>query len=126
MEFIQDEKIYSLDSVLDGINGYENKTVREIIDNGNGNKELFKLIKRGYRFTDEVLSECNISREIRDEKVYLEIAHHAGTKPSKILKKDTAAYEEIVESLSHVEVEEEQKNEEELDDVEDFFEHDDE
>lgn len=126
MEFIQDEKVYSLDSVLDGINGYENKTVREIIDNGNGNKEIFKLIKRGYRFTDEVLSECNISREIRDEKVYLEIAHHAGAKPSKALKKDTADYEEIVESLSHVEVEEEQKNEEELDDVEDFFEHDDE
>ena len=126
MEFTQDEKFYSLDSVLDGINGYENKTVRDVIDEGNGNKEIFKLIKRGYRFDDEVLSECNISREIRDEKVYLEIAHHAGSKPSKALKKDTAAYEEIVESLSHVEVEEEQKNEEEMDEVEDFFEHDDE
>lgn len=126
MELTQDERIYSLDSVLDGINGYENKTVRDVIDEGNGNKEIFKLIKRGYRFADEVLSECNISREIRDEKVYLEIAHHAGSKPSKTLKKDTAAYEEIVESLSHVEVEEEQKNEEEIDEVEDFFEHDDE
>ena len=125
MEFTQDERIYSLDSVLDGINGYENKTGRDVIDEGNGNKEIFKLIKRGYRFDDEVLSECNISREIRDEKVYLEIAHHAGTK-LKTLKKDTAAYDEIVESLSHVEVEEEQKNEEELDEVEDFFEHDDE
>lgn len=125
MELTQDEIIYSLDSVLNGINGYENKTVRDLIDEGNGNKEIFKLIKRGYRFEDEVLSECNISREIRDEKVYLEIAHHLGGKPSKVLKKDTADYEEIVESLSHVEVEEEQKNEEE-DDVEDFFEHDDE
>lgn len=126
MEFTQDKKIYSLDSVLNGINGYENKTIRDVIDEGNGNKEIFKLIKRGYRFDNEVLSECNISREIRDEKVYLEIAHHIGTKPSKAFKKDTAAYEEIVESLSHVEVEEEQKNEEELDEVEDFFEHDDE
>jgi hypothetical protein len=126
MEFAQDEKIYSLDSVLNGINGYENKTVRDVIDDGNGNKEIFKLIKRGYRFGNEVLSECNISREIRDDKVYLEIAHHIGAKPSKTFKKDTAAYEEIVESLSHVEVEEEQKNEEELDEVEDFFEHDDE
>ena len=126
MEFIQDERIYSLDSVLDGINGYENKTVRDVIDEGNGNKEIFKLIKRGYRFDDEVLSECNISREIRDEKVYLEIAHHIGAKHSKTLKKDTADYEEIVESLSHVEVEEEQTSEEENDDIEDFFEHDDE
>lgn len=126
MEFTQDEKIYSLDSVLSGINGYENKTVRDIIDEGNGNKEIFKLIKRGYRFDDEVLSECNISREIRDDRVYLEIAHHSSGKPSKTLKKDTAAYEEIVESLSHMETEEEQKNEEEEDEIEEFFEHDDE
>lgn len=124
MEFTQDERIYSLDSVLNGINGYENKTVRDIIDEGNGNKEIFKLIKRGYRFDNEVLSECNISREIRDEKVYLEIAHHAGSKSSKTLKKDTAAYDEIVESLSHVEAEEESKNEED-EEMEEFFEHDD-
>lgn len=124
MEFTQDERIYSLDSVLNGINGYENRTVRDIIDEGNGNKEIFKLIKRGYRFDNEVLSECNISREIRDEKVYLEIAHHAGSKSSKTLKKDTAAYDEIVESLSHVEAEEESKNEED-EEMEEFFEHDD-
>lgn len=125
MEFTQDEKIYSLDSVLNGINGYENKTVRDVIDEGNGNKEIFKLIKRGYRFNDEVLSECNISREIRDEKVYLEIAHHAGSKSSKIFKKDTAGYDEIVESLSHVEVEEETKSDENEEEFEEFFEHDD-
>ena len=126
MEFKQNERIYSLDSVLNGINGYENKTVRDVIDEGNGNKEIFKLIKRGYRFDNEVLSECNISREIRDEKVYLEIAHHVGSKPSKTLKKDTAAYEEIVESLSHMEVEEEPKSEDEEEEIEEFFEHDDE
>jgi hypothetical protein len=125
MEFTQDERIYSMDSVLNGINGYENKTPRDIIDEGNGNKEIFKLIKRGYRFDDEVLNECNISREIRDDRVYLEIAHHSGSKPSKTLKKDTAAYEEIVESLSHMEVEEEPKNEEEEEEMEEFFEHDD-
>ena len=124
MDYQQEELVYSMDSVLNGINGYEGKTVRDIIDEGNGNKEIFKLIKRGFRFDDEVLTECRISREIRDEKAFWEVAHHNGSKSSKTLKKDTAKYDEIVESLSHVEVEEEPNNEED-DEIEEFFEHDD-
>ena len=125
MNIIQDDKIYSIDSFLEGINGYEGKTVRDIIEEGNGNKEIFKLIKRGYRFDDEVLKECRISKTVRDEECHLEIAKHMQPKQSKTLKKDTANYEEIVESLSHVEVEEEPQNEED-EEIEEFFEHDDE
>ena len=125
MELTQDERIYSMNSVLDGINGYENKTVRDVIAEGNGNKEIFKLVKRGYRFDDEVLNDCRISRTVRDEETYWEIAHHDSPKKPKTLKKDTAAYEEIVESLSHIEVEEEEKNEDEAEEMEEFFEHDD-
>lgn len=125
MVLIQDEKIYYMDSPLDGINGYEGKTVRDVIAEGNGNKEIFKLVKRGYRFDDDVLKACRISRTVRDEEVYWEIAKHSQAKPNKPLKKDTANYEEIVESLSHIEVEDEEKTEEE-EDMEEFFEHDDE
>lgn len=124
MEFIQDENTYFMDSSLDGINGYEGKTVRDVIDEGNGNKEIFRLVKRGYRFDDDVLKACRISRTVRDEEAYWEIAKHSQPKPSKSMKKDTANYEEIVESLSHIEVEEEEKTEEE-EDMEEFFEHDD-
>ena len=102
-----------MDSVLNGINGYENQTPAELIDKS-GSRDIFKLIKKGYRFDDNVLTEAHIAREIRDEKVYWEIASHLQPKTKKELKKDTAAYDEIVESLSHVEIEEEpQKTEEE-------------
>ena len=121
----QEDFVYRMDSVLEGINGYEKKTVRQVIDEGNGNKEIFKFIKRGFRFDDEVLEECRISREISDEKAYWEVAHHNGSKSVKPLRKDTAKYDEIVESLSHVEVEDEQQDSEEEDEMEEFFNHDD-
>ena len=49
----QTENIYSMDSKLEGINGYEGKTPRELIEKSIS-KDIFKLIKRGYRFDDEV------------------------------------------------------------------------
>lgn len=110
-----------MDSVLYGINGYEGKTVQELVEK-TGSRDIFKLIKRGYRFDDEVLNEAHIAREIRDDRVYWEIASHTSPKFKKELKKDTAAYDEIVESLSHVEVEDEPQKTEEEEELEEFFE----
>ncbi|MBP5723283.1 MAG: hypothetical protein J6X18_06895 [Bacteroidales bacterium] len=121
---MEEQTIYGIDSVLEGINGYENKTVRELIEKSH-NRDIWKLIKRGIQFDDEVLNECNINKEIRDERVYWEVVNRSREKPSKTYKKDTANYDEIVESLSHVEVEEEEPANEEQDEIEEFFEHDD-
>ena len=112
-----------MDSVLEGINNYEGKTARELIEKSQ-NRDIWKLIKRGIRFDDEVLNVCRISKSVRDEKTFWEVVSRPQAKPSKTYKKDTANYEEIVESLSHVDVEEEQSANDD-DEIEEFFEHDD-
>ena len=114
-----------MDSLLEGINNYEDKTPRELIEK-NGSKDIFKLIKRGYRFDDEVLKEANILKEIRDEHVVNEFVPRRNNTPKKEFKKDTAKYEEILESLSYIEVDDEEQKSEEEEDMEEFFEHDDE
>lgn len=123
----QQIKVYGMDSVLTGINGYEGKTVREIVESDNGNKEIWKLIKRNICFDDEVLSKSRMAREIRDSKAFYEIAHHEGVKQNGTYKKDSASFEEIVESLSKIEVEndEGENTEEQEDEIEEFFSHDD-
>ena len=117
--------VYGMDSVLYGINGFEDKTVREII-NKTGNKDIWKLIKRGYSFSDEVLDACRITKTIRDEKYYCEFVSRKPVESTKKYKKDTASYEEIIESLSNVDMEDEETKPEETDDSEEFFSHDDE
>lgn len=121
---MEEQTIFSINSILTGINGYENQTPADLIEKS-GSRDIFKLIKRGYRFDDEVLTEAHIAREIRDDRVYWEIASHTQPKSKKELKKDTAAYDEIVESLSHVEVEEEEPKNEEEEELEEFFENED-
>lgn len=106
--------ILSMDSLIEGINGYEGKTVRELIEENRSN--IFKLIKRGLRFDDEVLKEAHITKTIRDERTYNVIAEHSKPSAKKIYKKETASYEEIVESLSVIDNYEENKKEENIDD----------
>lgn len=121
MNFQKENKVYGMNTVLEEINGYEEKTPAELIKKS-GSKEIFKLIKRGYMFDDEVLAAAHITKTIRDERTYWEITTRKPEKNRKELKKDTASYEEIMESLSYVEVEEEEpKNEE---DIEEFFDND--
>ena len=124
MCFQNENNVYGIDSLLSEINGYEEKTVRELIDK-NKNRDIWKLIKRGFQFDDEVLSICNITKNIRDEHSYWEIVHHEQLKKEKVYKKDTASYEDIVESLSHMEVEDEEPFNEEEDEMNEFFENDD-
>lgn len=125
MNFQEDSKIYGLNTVLEEINGYEEKTPGELIEK-NGNKDIFKLIKRGYMFDDDVLAAANITKVIRDERAYWEITTRKPEKERKELKKDTASYEEIMESISYIEVEEEEPKNEDEEDMEEFFENDDE
>lgn len=125
MNLQEEQTIYGLDSVLDEINGYEGKSVQELIDK-NGNRDIWKLIKRGYQFDDKVLEQCSVSKEIRDERTYWEVVHKEQQKQTKTLKKDNASFDEIVESLSHVEVEDEEPKTEEEEEMEEFFENEDE
>ena len=100
-----EDTILSMDSVVEGINGYEGKTVRQIFEENRNS--IFKLIKRGIRFDDEVLKEAHITKEIRDEKTYNVIVDHVKPSSKKVYKKETASYDEIVESLSIVDAYEE-------------------
>lgn len=72
-----------LDSIIESEDKYNGKKVSDII---NGNKSvLFKLIKKGYDFDEDVLSSCKITRTIRDvryENVIVE--HEKMTEPTKI------------------------------------------
>lgn len=76
-----------LDSTIESEDKYNGKKVSDII---NGNKGmLFKLIKKGYDFDDNVLSSCGISRTIRDvryENIIVE--HEKMPEPSKIIEEE--------------------------------------
>lgn len=121
----QNEEIYGIDTVFGEVNGYEGKNVRDLIEES-GSRDIFKLIKRGYRFDDEVLKSCHISKTVRDESVYNEFAEHLKPKTNKVYKKDTASYEDIVESLSNVEIDENEEYEEVEDETSEFYSNDDE
>ena len=110
-----EDNILSMDSVVEGINGYEGKTVRQLIEENRGT--IFKLIKRGLRFDDEVLMNAHIIKTIRDERTYNVIAEHVKPSSKKVYKKETASYDEIVESLSVIDTYEE--NEDKKEDIED-------
>ena len=77
-------------------------------------------------FDDDVLAAAHITKVIRDERAYWEITTRKPEKERKELKKDTASYEEIMESISYIEVEEEEPKNEDEEDMEEFFENDDE
>ena len=124
MNLRTEETVYGLESVLNEINGYEGKSVQELIDK-NGNRDIWKLIKRGYRFDDKVLEMCRISKEIRDERTYYEIVHKDKQKQTKVFKKDNATFDEIVESLSNIEVDNDAPDEDD-EDLDEFFANEDE
>ena len=119
-----EEKTYGMDSIITGLNSYEGKTPRELIDK-NGNRDIWKLVKRGVSFDDEVLRLCRITKTVHEKEAFLEIVHREPKKAEKRLKKDNASFEEIVESLSHIEEEDVDKNPD-TEEFEEFFDDEDE
>lgn len=85
----------------------KSKTPEEIIKKDK--RRIFKLIKEGLRFDDEVLQAAGIKRIVRDERVENSVCEH---KPdNKRLPKDKMPLERILEILSTAENEKTQTDE---------------
>lgn len=82
-------------SILD-TGKYRGKKVGEMVDNKD-KAELFKLIKKGYSFNDEVLSLIGIKKNVRDVKVSQILVDHV--KDKKVYQKDTASLSKILKEL---------------------------
>lgn len=61
--------------------------------------EIFKYIKQGYIFDDEVLSKAGIKKTIRDEKVLTVVAGHNSEKDNKIYPKETENIRNVLKLL---------------------------
>lgn len=61
--------------------------------------EIFKYIKKGFDFDDEVLEKAGIKKSIRDEKVVTVLVEHEKIK-EKVLPKDTESLKNILKSLN--------------------------
>lgn len=94
------DKIYDFDSVIDVECKFKDLTVAEALNQDK--KAVWKLIKNGLiiDFTDEVLKEANISKNVRDEKVEHVFVDKVIKKSNKVYKKDTESLENIMKSLN--------------------------
>ena len=61
--------------------------------------EIFKYIKKGFDFDDEVLEKAGIKNTIRDEKVVTVLVEHEKIK-EKVLPKETESLKNILKSLN--------------------------
>ena len=63
--------------------------------------EIFRLIKIGFRFDDEVLSEAHITKTIKDVKTQFTIAEHE-KETFKELPKDTKNIKSILKTINTI------------------------
>lgn len=92
-----EENILHYDSVIESTDKYNGKKVSDLIEK----KSIFQMIKKGYRFDEEVLKMSNITHTIRDHKIDLVIVDHE--KDTKKYKKDTATLKEIIKEIDTLE-----------------------
>ena len=87
--------------LTDKINFGENKkvVVSEIV---NKKGEIFKLIKEGYEFDDEVLEKARIKKTIRDVKIISKIVNTKKT-DKKIYPKETENIKTILKEINILE-----------------------
>ena len=64
--------------------------------------EIFKLIKEGYQFDDEVLEKARIKKTIRNERVITGFVN-TQKKENKVYAKDTESVKNILKSLNTLE-----------------------
>lgn len=81
-------------SVIESDDKYNGKTVAELTEKKG---VIFKMLKKGYQFVDEVLAKSRIKKTIRDEKIDLIISNHA--KDTKTYKKETASVKDIIKEI---------------------------
>lgn len=104
------DNILHYDSVIESEDKYNGKLVSELIGKGS----IFQMLKKGYRFDDEVLEAAHITHKIRDEKTEIIISDHA--KQTKTYEKDTAPLKEILKQIETLE------NDDYKEDIEDLTE----
>lgn len=63
--------------------------------------EIFKLIKNGFEFDDEVLEKARIKKIIRDEKIINVIVEHTPEK-KKAYNKESESLKNILKSLNTI------------------------
>lgn len=94
------------------------KTVQQIIDEDK--KNIFKLLKEGYIFEEEVLKYAHIVKTIKDEKISNVIVEHE--KNDKVYEKDKDSVNKILKDILTLdnikEYKEEETTEEEIYDEE--------
>ena len=92
MEFLQKEtKITS--------GKYKGKTLGKVIET-DGKKGVFTLLREGYYFDDELLSEVGIKKITHEPTIKNEIVRHV--KENKVYKKDTMKAERIISELQTI------------------------
>ena len=88
-----EENILHYNSVIESADKYNGKQVSDLIDKG----LIFQMIKKGYRFDDEVLKLANITKTVHHHRVELVVLDHE--KDTKKYKKDTATLKEIIKEI---------------------------
>lgn len=61
--------------------------------------EIFKYIKKGFYFDDEVLEKAGIKRTVREVKVYNVFVEHDKKQKVKVYPKETESLKNILKSL---------------------------
>lgn len=89
------DKIYTMS---DYVNIGKNKKIA-ISDVVKVKGQIFNLIKKGFRFDDEVLKEAHIHKNVSNIKVYNEIAPRTETS-SKAYGKESESLKNILKSLN--------------------------
>lgn len=92
-----EQNILHYNSVIESADKYNGKQVSNLIDKGS----IFQMIKKGYRFDDEVLKLSNITKTVRDRHTELVVVDHE--KDTKKYKKDTATLKEIIKEINTLE-----------------------
>lgn len=78
---------------------FKNKKIIDIIKNNK--KDIFKLIKEGYSFNDEVLSTAGIKKTVKDVKTSIQVVEHS--KDTRVFEVDKTPLHKILKEISTIE-----------------------
>lgn len=88
--------ILHLDSRIDR-GPFKNKTIKDIINN---KKEIFRMIKEGYYFDDDVLQAAGITKTIKNSVTSNQVVEHE--KDTKQYEVDTTPLQKILKELATI------------------------
>jgi hypothetical protein len=78
---------------------FKGQVVDDLLNESSHN--IMELIKEGYEFAPDVLARANITKTIRDVRVYNEVISRPKKKDEESLKKDTKRQvEKVIEELN--------------------------